>query len=118
MRISDWSSDVCSSDLFSRRIVRFQDGTRLRGHDERPAESLGDAIGGDVVVGRPDATGGEDIVEVQPHFVQRVDDGRLAVGDDQRLGQSDAGPVQPLADEGQEIERARGRESGVKYGYI
>src|SRR3546814_4174071 len=77
MRISDWSSDVCSSDLFSRRIVRFQDGTRLRGHDERPAESLGDAIGGDVVVGRPDATGGEDIVEVPPHFVQRVDDGRL-----------------------------------------
>src|SRR3546814_4704123 len=94
MRISDWSSDVCSSDLFSRRIVRFQDGTRLRGHDERPAESLGDAIGGDVVVGRPDATGGEDIVEVPPHFVQRVDDGRLDVGDDPRLGQSDAEPVQ------------------------
>src|SRR3546814_4172476 len=46
MRISDWSSDVCSSDL-------------------------------------------------------RVDDGRLDVGDDPRLGQSDAEPVQPLADEGQ-----------------
>src|SRR3546814_9673546 len=41
------------------------------------------------------------IVEVPPHFVQRVDDGRLDVGDDPRLGQSDAEPVQPLADEGQ-----------------
>src|SRR3546814_19795979 len=42
MRISDWSSDVCSSDLVEREAVRarlikdFQDGfTLLRGHVNR-----------------------------------------------------------------------------------
>src|SRR3546814_8589117 len=36
MRISDWSSDVCSSDLPGRRRLRPQE---LRGHDRR-AEGL------------------------------------------------------------------------------
>src|SRR3546814_7226541 len=36
MRISDWSSDVCSSDLLSTAISAISDGRLLyRGHDAR-----------------------------------------------------------------------------------
>src|SRR3546814_16492275 len=45
MRISDWSSDVCSSDL-QRRIVRHHVG---RG--EALGEFLGDEAGGEVAGG-------------------------------------------------------------------
>src|SRR3546814_14818616 len=45
MRISDWSSDVCSSDLFGFRAVAHDVGAgavlvavRLAGHRGRPAE--------------------------------------------------------------------------------
>src|SRR3546814_14417932 len=31
MRISDWSSDVCSSDLLMNRTVEYMEGTRLAG---------------------------------------------------------------------------------------
>ena len=39
----------------------LQDRDRLRVDVERDAEGLGDAIGGDVVVRRADAAGGEDV---------------------------------------------------------
>ena len=39
----------------------LQDRDRLGVKFERDAEGLGDAIGGDVVVRRPDAAGGEDV---------------------------------------------------------
>src|SRR3546814_8859065 len=33
MRISDWSSDVCSSDLDARFISKFHPSGRVAGHD-------------------------------------------------------------------------------------
>src|SRR3546814_6502943 len=39
MRISDWSSDVCSSDLLSRAIIL---GKRFRAPAWRPASGAGD----------------------------------------------------------------------------
>src|SRR3546814_12600883 len=90
MRISVWSSNVCSSDLHDedvldleavrladrivdqhrplrrarhaqarlgelpRLIMGLQNGARLRMHDERQPEGLGDALRSDVVVGRAD----------------------------------------------------------------
>src|SRR3546814_8329833 len=38
MRISDWSSDVCSSDLFASR--RSRDAERRRGRASLPGENL------------------------------------------------------------------------------
>ena len=46
------------------------------------AEGLGDAVGGDVVVRRADAAGGEDVVELPAHLVDGGDDRGLDVGDD------------------------------------
>src|SRR3546814_10570678 len=37
MRISDWSSDVCSSDLPYRRCAVYRNGQRSRGIERRPA---------------------------------------------------------------------------------
>src|SRR3546814_4378611 len=50
MRISDWSSDVCSSDL----VMRIKDGLRGRGqaildaHDDRKPPRADDAVAGRV----------------------------------------------------------------------
>src|SRR3546814_10582147 len=49
MRISDWSSDVCSSDLFGAAIVHDHRGNHLEPH------------GGEVGRPGPRALGGEDI---------------------------------------------------------
>src|SRR3546814_18986201 len=49
MRISDWSSDVCSSDLTVREVPG---GTR-----ELPSEALGLAGGGTIAVDPTDASG-------------------------------------------------------------
>src|SRR5437879_4850699 len=46
------------------------------------AKSLGDAVGGDVVMGRPDAAGGEDVIVTMPQCIQGGDDVVLIVGDD------------------------------------
>src|SRR3546814_5270370 len=53
MRISDWSSDVCSSDLW-RRTTRRQ-GTH---HRQKAAER------GIVIIGSPDGREGQDILRV------------------------------------------------------
>ena len=54
------------------------------------AERLGDAFGGDVVVGRTDAAGGEHISVTIAQRVQRSDDLRFVVADDADLGEIDA----------------------------
>src|SRR3546814_7643371 len=52
MRISDWSSDVCSSDLASvRRFVRFQDDGSVRDIAEVGRGSLGLSAAGTDAVG-------------------------------------------------------------------
>src|SRR3546814_7694001 len=69
--------------------------------DQRDAERLGDAFGGDVVMGRADAAGGEHVVPACPERVQRGDDLGLDVGDDPRLDQPDADLVERRAEESQ-----------------
>jgi len=54
------------------------------------AERLGDGVGGDVVVRRPDAARREDVGVAPPQNVERSDDLVLDVGDDARLAQIDA----------------------------
>src|SRR3546814_5269631 len=55
MRISDWSSDVCSSDLFCLRLLDLDDHFRLlkndrcRGHDFRACAAIIFIAGADAV---------------------------------------------------------------------
>ena len=48
-------------------------------HRERHAERLGDALGGDVVMGGADATGGQDVVEGRSRLIDGVDDDLLDI---------------------------------------
>ncbi len=54
------------------------------------AERLGDAVGGDVVMGRADAAGGEHVSVARAQRVERRDDLRLLVGDDADFLEIDA----------------------------
>ena len=63
------------------------------------AEGLGDAVGGNVVMGRPDAAGGEDIGVAMPQRIQRGDDVGLVVGDDPDFLEVDADIGQVFGDE-------------------
>ena len=65
----------------------------------RDAEGLGDAFGGDVVMRRADAAGGENIGVARAQRVERVDDRRLVVGDDPHLLQVDADGGEIVGDE-------------------
>src|SRR3546814_19694542 len=85
MRISDWSSDVCSSDL---------------------------RIDGDVVVRRPDAAGGEDIIVACAQIVDRLDDRRRPIPDDPHLDEADALRTQPRRDLGDVPILRTARENG------
>src|SRR3546814_13639571 len=55
MRISDWSSDVCSSDLYLRRSQPpLHPGTAVRSASSRPAQvPLPSGEGGDPLAARP-----------------------------------------------------------------
>ncbi len=63
------------------------------------AERLGDGIAGDVVMGRPDAAGGEDVVVAMAQRIQRRDDVGLVVGDDADLLEIDPDIGQVFRDE-------------------
>ena len=63
-------------------------------HD-RHTECRGDGVNGDVVVGRADAAGGEQIIVARAERVDRLDDPLGDVGDDAHLGQPDALDVEP-----------------------
>src|SRR3546814_10277348 len=52
MRISDWSSDVCSSDLQIAECAEAGQGERRRAAAELADRIAGGQIGGDVVAGR------------------------------------------------------------------
>ncbi len=45
--------------------MAFEDALRLGMQDQRDPERLGDAGGGDVVMGRADPAGREDVIEVR-----------------------------------------------------
>src|SRR5688572_21029758 len=57
-------------------------------------ESLGDGVGGDVVMGGADAAGGDDVIELHPALVDRVDDRVFDIGNDASLAQPHADLVQ------------------------
>ena len=82
---------------FLRRVLLSEHRHRVGIALEPDAERLGDAGGGDVVVGGADAAGGEYVIEGAPAGVDGIDDRVLVVADDPRLHQSDAEIVQPLA---------------------
>src|SRR6516165_11271813 len=58
-------------------------------HD-RHAKGLGDGVGSDVIMGRPDAASGKHIGETGPELVHRRDDLRLEIAYDPHLAQGDA----------------------------
>ena len=65
---------------------------------DRHAEGLGDGVGGDVVVGRADAAGGEDVGVAGAERVDRRDDLRLDIGHDPDFAEVDADVGQVLGD--------------------
>ena len=65
---------------------------------ELHSEGCGDGVGGDVVVGRPDATGGDHIVVTAAQVVQRGDDLVHGVGHHPGLGHVHAQHAQELRD--------------------
>ena len=71
---------------------------RARIDVDRDAERLGDAVGGDVVVGRPDAAGGEHIGVAVAQRVERGDDLVLDIGHHADLAHVDADVGQILGD--------------------
>ena len=68
----------------------MQDGERARIDVDRHPERLGDAIGGDVVVGRPDAAGGEDVGIALAQRIERLYDRAFLVADEANLPEIDA----------------------------
>ena len=76
----------------------LHDGERARIDVDRHPERLGDAVGGDVVVGRADAAGGEDVGVAVAQRVERVDDRRFLVADHADLHQVDADRGQIFGD--------------------
>ena len=75
-----------------------QNRDRARIVVDRKAERLGDCVGGDVVVGRPDAAGGEDVSVAGAQRVKRGDDLGLLVGNDADFLQVDADGGHMLGD--------------------
>ena len=87
------------------RLVEVGLGDALQQHGDgalvdidRHAEGLGDRVGGDVVVGRADAAGGEDVGVAGAERVHRRDDLGLDVGHHAHLAEVDADIGQVLGD--------------------
>src|SRR5580698_6906307 len=87
-----------SSPPSGTRVMRMRasfmtppvEATRSRMIVQRHAESLGDAIGGNVVMGRADAAGREHVSVARAERVQCRDDLRLLVGNDPDFLEIDA----------------------------
>ena len=60
----------------ARRVMGFEQPPGVGVQDQLHAECVGDALRGDVVMGRADPAGGKDIIEAAPHLVDRGDDRR------------------------------------------
>ena len=79
-------------------MPREQQRPRPRIDVDRDAERLGDAVGGDVVVGRADAAGGEHVGVAVAQRVERGDDLDLDVGHHAHLLHVDADVGQVFGD--------------------
>jgi hypothetical protein len=73
----------------ARLVVPFQQLRRLGMADQRHAKSSGNALRGDVVMGRPDAAGREDMIVTAAQRIDRADDLIRNIGDDPRLAELD-----------------------------
>ena len=91
MRASFITPPVCASRA-------REDFDRLRMIVDRNAERLGDGVGGDVVVRRPDAAGGENVSVACAQRIERGDDFRLFVRHDADFLEVDADGRQILGD--------------------
>ncbi len=76
-------------------VIILEDLARIGMDHDRHIERRGDRIDGDVVVGRPDPAGREQIIVAGAERIDRLDDALLVVGDDPHLGQPDALVVEP-----------------------
>ena len=84
-------------ELVRRKALgQHRDGARIM--VDRDAEGRGHRIGGDVVMGRADAAGGEDVGVAGAQRIQRRDDLLVDIGDDADLAQVDADIGQVLGD--------------------
>ena len=82
-----------------RRLKLSRMGASARSSTSMPTpKALAMAVGGDVVVGRADAAGGEDVVVAAAQRVHGIDDLGLLVGDDAHLLQLDADGGQMVGD--------------------
>ena len=79
-----------------RRVVAFEQAQGRRVAFQGHAEGARHRGGGDVVVGRADAAGGEDIGAARPQVVDRRGDHLAVVGDDPCLRHRDAELGQPF----------------------
>src|SRR3546814_6855803 len=107
MRISDWSSDVCSSDLAADGAALHGGGADLlvAQHAEQLAEALDlllhhppECFRRHVAAGHAGAAGGDDAVDfgVRDQPLQGGDDAVAVVGDDGALGHLVAVPCDHL----------------------
>src|SRR3546814_11015601 len=85
MRISDWSSDVCSSDLVARQddLGSAGEGGAVDGRDDRlGALALHDAREATLLGGQGGAVAGVDLLQVGAG----AEHGRLARSEERRVG--------------------------------
>src|SRR3546814_4462091 len=95
MRISDWSSDVCSSDLTARASSRWARVTPLRGFIEAPISSVDIHISPSDIAGKPPLVRVDDL-DVGPEML----DGRLHLS-------GEATPLGPVAGGGGGLQSRR-----------
>ena len=89
--LADWGADVI-------KIEHPVRGDTQRGFLLARAERGGDRIDGDIVMRRPDAAGGEQIVVARPQRVDGFDDAILYVGHDSHFGEPDSLQIEPERD--------------------
>src|SRR5437879_12716565 len=85
----------------ARRVMAFEEPLRFGMNNQRHAKSVGDALRGDVVMGRADPAGRKDIIEPAPHLVDGGYDYVVVVGDHASLAQPDARLVETLREKSQ-----------------
>src|SRR5690242_15046649 len=82
----------------ARRVVALEQPPSFGMRDKGEAKRIGDALRGDVVMGRADTAGRKDIVKAAPHFVDRGHNDVVVVRNDPRLAQPDPGFAQTLCE--------------------
>src|SRR3546814_14711281 len=121
MRISDWSSDVCSSDLLEARVID-EIGARPAAFDRAFGEARGNVESGERIGGGGDGLAGlqcrlDQVFEMRGLGGERV---RARLPDLERglvqIGGVETHHARQRLAVGEEIGRGAGREKGGKYG--